>query len=522
MPLWVPVVIGAASCVAALLGYLASPTAQDRAVRHLPTPASSLPLVGNTLDLMLRQRRRIYDWLAEQSRVHQGRPWRVRVLGRPPGVVLSCPEAFEDVLKTQFERFEKGDMITAIVSDVLGQGIFGVDGALWMHQRKTASNLFTVRTIRDVMQPIVRERCDALIGKLRECAAAGEPVDVKRLLDYFTMDVFAKIGFGVDLRGVEGDGDSEFLDAFERCSRRVVERFQQPALVWKLLRWLNIGREHQHAKDMQMLNGFAFEVISRSMKEKTQRVESDDEPKRCPRDLISLFLDRADAVYSDGQHAPTDPRLLRDMSMNMLFAGRDTTSLSMAWFLLMMNQFPAVLDRIRAELTEKLPGLSSDGAPVPTFDDVQHLVYLEAAIRESLRLNPVVAVTTRVTKQDTTLYDGTFIREGTRVVLPHYAMARMPNVWGDDAELFNPSRWIDADTGKLLHVSPFKFSVFLAGPRMCLGMTFALVEMKITLAAMLSKFDFTTVRDPFAFSYRPSMTLQIDGPLEVVVTPIRH
>lgn len=521
MPVWIPVAIGS-SCVAVFVCYLATPNEQDRAVLHLPTPRSSLPLLHNTLDLMVKQRTRIYDWLFEQCREHQGGPWRVRVLGRPPAIVVSCPEAFKDVLKTQFDLFVKGPMITAIVSDVLGHGIFGVDGELWSHQRKTSSHLFTAHMIRDAMQDVVRDHSMVLGIKLRGAAANGDTVNVKRLLDFFTMDVFVKIGFGVDLGGLESDGESEFMDAFERASRRVVQRFQQPMVVWKLLRWLNVGAERQHAKDMELLNEFVYTVIARSVQEKTKATADVSScPVHSKKNLISLFLDKAGVVYSDGHQAPMDPRLIRDMTLNFLFAGRDTTSLSMSWFIIMMNRHPAVLQRIRREIAEKLPDLMRDEVFAPTMGDVEHLVYLEAAIRESMRLNPVVAATTRIATQDTTLFDGTFIRAGTRIILPHYAMARMQSVWGDDAEFYNPDRWIDPSTGKLIQVSPYKFSVFLAGPRMCLGMKFALIEMKIALSMLLSKFELKTVRDPATISYRPSMTMQIDGPLDVVVSPYK-
>jgi cytochrome P450 len=124
----------------------------------------------------------------------------------------------------------------------------------------------------------------------------------------------------------------------------------------------------------------------------------------------------------------------------------------------------------------------------------------------------------RIAAQDTTLDNGTFIKAGTRIILPHYAMGHLETVWGPDAEQFEPERWIDPDTGKLLRVSPFKFTAFLGGPRMCLGMRFALAEMKITLATILSKFDIDTVRDPFEFTYVPSVTLQVKGPVDVAIT----
>lgn len=210
--------------------------------------------------------------------------------------------------------------------------------------------------------------------------------------------------------------------------------------------------------------------------------------------------------------------MLRDMSMVFIFAGRDSTSLTMTWFIIEMNRHPEVLANVRRELADKLPKLGMDDTETPSVEDIDQLVYLEAAIRECIRLNPVAPAMQRTAAQDTTLYNGTVIKAGTRVILPHYAMGHLETVWGPDAEEFKPERWIDADTGKLLHVSPFRFTAFLAGPRMCLGMRFALAEMKITLATILSKFDLQTVENPDGFTYIPSVTLQVKGPVDVAIT----
>ena len=155
------------------------------------------------------------------------------------------------------------------------------------------------------------------------------------------------------------------------------------------------------------------------------------------------------------------------------------------------------------------------------MEEIQQLVYLEATIRETLRLFPVVAITGRSATRDVWLYEGTFIKAGTRVILPHYAMGRMPTVWGPDANEFRPERWLDPSTSKIKVVSPFKFSAFLGGPRNCLGMTFALMEVKITLAKLLSQFDLKTVNNPFDFTYRQAITLQINGPLDVMVSRLQ-
>ncbi|KAL3673881.1 hypothetical protein V7S43_001568 [Phytophthora oleae] len=499
----------AVSLVAAVVAYMTSPNDQDRAVCELPTPRSTLPLIKNTLDLAVKQRSRIYDWILEQCREHGGEPWRVRVLGRPPAVILSSPEAMEDVLKTQFHVFIKGSAIATISHDLLGDGIFAVDGSKWRHQRKAASHFFSMNRIRDAMEHVVRAHSALLTTKLQAAADSGETLNIKRILDFVTMDIFTKIGFGVDLHGLETGGNCDFMEAFERASRRIMTRFQQPMNLWKFMRWLNIGAERQMAEDMKLINGVVYDVIHRNLKDTKETSDR--------KDLISLFLDKANVEYCEDDRTEMTPTMLRDMAMVFLFAGRDSTSLTMTWFIIEMNRHPEVLAKVRRELTDKLSRLGRD-VETPSVEEIDALIYLEAAIRECIRLHPVAPVLQRVAAQDTTLYNGTFIKAGTRIILPHYAMGRLETVWGSDAEEFKPERWINLDTGHLIHVSPYKSTAFLAGPRMCLGMRFALAQMKITLASVLSKIDIRTVKNPQNFTYVPSVTLQVKGPVNVKIS----
>lgn len=506
-----PAAVGWA-CAALLLGYVAWPSEQERCVQYLPTPKYCLPVFRNTLYVLLRQTRRIYDFLLEESQRHGGRPWRLKVLGRPPTVVFADERAAEDIFKTQFEHFVKGPFTSLALEDVLGQGIFAVDGAKWLHQRKTASHLFSLQMMRGSMEQVVRDHTTLLCERLAQLAKTNEVVNFKRLLDVFTMDIFTKIGFDVDVQGLQSPLEHHaFLDAFERASQLILFRLQQPMWFWRLKQWLSLGLERQMKKDLQLINGTIYDIISKSIEAKTQDASR--------KDLISLFLEKEGVTYANGERAAPDPHRIRDMTISFIAAGRDTTSAAMSWFLLMMNRHPEALEKIRLEIAEQLPALAQGQVAVPSMADVEKLTYLEAAIRENLRLNPVVAITTRTAAKDTIMYDGTLIKEGTRVVLSAYTMGRLETVWGPDAAQYKPERWIDAETGRLLHVSPFKFSVFLAGPRMCLGMKFAMMEMKIALAAVLANFDVVTVRDPFAFTYRASVTNSIRGPLEVRIRP---
>jgi cytochrome P450 len=185
-----------------------------------------------------------------------------------------------------------------------------------------------------------------------------------------------------------------------------------------------------------------------------------------------------------------------------------------------MNRYPEVLRKIREEMQEKLPGLLTGEIKVPTAAELQELVYLEAVIRENIRLFPSTGFIMRQATAATTLVDGTFVDKEVSVLLPSYANARNPRTWGEDALEFKPERFIDPDTGKLRSFSPFVFSSFGAGPHICLGMKFALMEVKLTLATLFSKFDFKTVEDPWQMTYDFSLTIPVKGPIDVEVTPL--
>ncbi|KAG6576524.1 Cytochrome P450 [Phytophthora cinnamomi] len=208
-----------------------------------------------------------------------------------------------------------------------------------------------------------------------------------------------------------------------------------------------------------------------------------------------------------------DPRELQDTAVNFFIAGKDTTSFSLSWLIVMMNRYPRVLQKIREEIRSVLPGLLTGEIDAPTLEDTHKLVYLDAAVKESVRLWSVS--TYRCTTRDTTLTDGAFIKKGTVVVVSKYAAARRTNVWGDDAAEYRPERWFNEKTGEPKSITPPQFITFSTGPRKCIGMRLAMLEMKTVMAVLFSRFDIETVEDPFKITYDFSFVLPVKGPLAV-------
>ncbi|KAE8915665.1 hypothetical protein PF005_g19810 [Phytophthora fragariae] len=481
-------------------------------------PDSTLPLLENTWDLFIRGvKGDMHDFMTQVGKQFNAESVLIRALGIPLNLILYTPEAFEDVLKTQFHNFEKGPFMCENLRDLLGDGIFAVDGEQWIHQRKTSSNLFTMRALRDSMTAVIQRHAIVLYDILRRASENKQTLDLFKLFNRFTIEAFTEIGFGVHMNCLDSEEEHPFQKAFDRAQRALRFRFTRPGWFWKTQRWLRLGVEGQLRRDIEVIDKTVLEIVEKALARRSNHVGN---PGTKRGDIVSLFLESVGSS-PDADAKRFDPKYLRDIVVNFLIAGRDTTAQALSWFFFNLSQKPHVEAAIRNELMQRLPKPQDDGTDgvTPSMEGVSHLVYLEAALKETLRLHPSVPVEPKQTVADTTLSDGTFVPAGSSIGLATYAMGRMPQVWGPDAEEFKPERWIDPTTGKLIAVSAYKFASFNAGPRMCLGKNLAMLEMKLIVAGVLYKFHIE-VLNPEDVTYDLSLTLPVKGALNVKVSQI--
>jgi cytochrome P450 len=170
-----------------------------------------------------------------------------------------------------------------------------------------------------------------------------------------------------------------------------------------------------------------------------------------------------------------------------------------------LTQHPRVLADLCDELQEKLHG------DAPTFEDLSELTLLDQVVKESLRLFPPAPMNHRITARDSELGDYR-IPAGTEILASIYHTHRMPELYPDPLA-FRPQRWAGLDPG------PYAFNPFSAGPRMCIGATFALFEIKIVLALLLQRFRFELVpnqrinrRFNITMAPAPRVLMRIDRP----------
>ncbi|CAL9203964.1 cytochrome P450 CYP94D108-like [Musa acuminata AAA Group] len=466
--------------------------------RFFSAPFSSKSKNSTTISFseIVKNGHRFVEWTAE---LILASPTNTIVL--PTSVITGNPKNVEHVLKANFHNYPKGHNQTSVLADLLGGGIFNTDGDHWRLQRKTASLEFNTKTIRSfILGNVHLEVADRLIPRLARAAANDEVVDLQDLLDRLAFDNVCKVAFDVDPARLAGDDScDEFFRAFESATAICISRFRQPRLLWRLRRALNLGSERQLKRDVSVIDDFAMRVV-RERKARTA------EEIRNSSDLLSRFI-AEDDDFSD--------EFLRDIVASFVLAGRDTTSSAMAWLFWLVSTRPAVEQRILAEIGA-VRTRHGNRAGTLTLDELREMDYLHAAVSESLRLYPPVVLQPRRAEADDVLPDGTAVRAGMSVTYNTYAMGRMEGIWGADWGEFKPERWLDKE-GAFRPVSPFRFVVFHAGPRTCLGKEMAYTQMKAVVASVMERFEMEVMDKGREREVEFSMLLRMKGGLVVRV-----
>jgi len=393
----------------------------------------------------------------------------------PWWVITKCPKNIEHVLSTNFQNYPKGSWTQAILEELLGRGIFNADGHEWYTQRKTASHMFTAKLFKDHIWVVVQRNAKKL-SHILEAVPADKPVDVFNLMNRFTLDTIGEIGFGKCIGSLE-DPSSPFLQSFDKAQQISFTRFVVP--IWRMLRWFGWGFEKTTAEHFGRLDEYSRSVV-RELKASVAGSDSkaggvawaDIEARKS---FAGLFLEDA---KKRGEDLSED--FLRDLVLNFLIAGRDTTAQALGWAIFCLCKYPDVAAKARAEVEEVC------GEEEITYDTVNRLRYLQAVLNEALRLYPSVPLDLKFALKDDVWPDGTIVRRGNIVMYNIYSLGRDTGIWGADAEQFRPERWLEMDRLP----DSYTFPVFNAGPRECLGKRLAQVEMKTCLAVLLPRLSF--------------------------------
>ncbi|KAJ6826317.1 cytochrome P450 704C1-like [Iris pallida] len=464
--------------------------------------------IGATIYHQILHFRELHHFHTDLSAKHRTfnlvSPWRNYIYTVDPVLV-------EHVLRTNFSNYGKGPYNYENLKDLLGDGIFAVDGEKWRHQRKLASHEFSTKVLRDFSSGVFKENAAKLALVISKAARSQQTMDIQDLFMKSTLDSIFQVGFGVKLDSLSGSNKEGncFAKAFDVASDMILWRYID--IFWKVKKYLGIGSEAELKKNIKVIDDFIYKVI----RSKTESLSDqlNDTMKRD--DILSRFL-----IESTKDPVNMNNQYLRDIILNFVIAGRDTSAVTLSWFLYMLCKHPSIEERILNEV-KNATGVEVDTENVKDFiaslteEALEKMQYLHAALTETLRLFPAVPEDPKICFSDDRLPDGCEIKKGDVVCYLPYSMGRMKFLWGEDAEVFRPERWLN-ENGTFQPDNPFKFTAFQAGPRICLGKEFAYRQMKIVAAVLVHFFTFKLSGEKQEVKYQTTLTLRIDQGLHLV------
>ena len=313
-------------------------------------------------------------------------------------------------------------------------------------------------------------------------------------MERFAFDTVCHVAFSED---PEEEASLTFGVAFKDAATVVGDRFRYfiPKL-WKIKRFLNVGSEKRLREAISKVDDFAFNIIRSRKKEKNTSAHDD---------LLSRFM----------QSEENSDRFLRDVIISFILAGRDTTSSALTWFFWNLSRRPDVEGKILEEIRAVRERNKVERDKPFGFEDLKEMNYLHAALSESMRLYPPVPLNGAYCCSDDVLPDGTKAQKGRFVAYNSYAMGRMRAIWGEDCCEFKPDRWLTG--GEFQPESPFRYPIFHAGPRICLGKEMAYIQMKSVAANLIENFKVEVLGDGARPEINAAITLKMKHGMPVII-----
>ncbi|KAI3842458.1 hypothetical protein MKX03_035065 [Papaver bracteatum] len=472
----------------------------------------SYPFIGCLISFY-KNRFRLLDWYTDLLAQSPTQTIVVKRFGARRTIVTANPDNVEYMLKTNFNNFPKGQPFTEILGDLLGRGIFNVDGELWRTQRKIASHGFTTKSLKELVAKTLQEEVkDRLLPILESAAKTGKVLDMQELLRRLAFDVVCKVSLGTDPGCLEPSlAISPLATAFDIASMISARRGAAPLfIIWKIKRALKIGTEKTLKEAVEHVHQSVAEIIQ-SKKEKLKQLQAKDDYSAVDseEDLLSRLIS-----------AGHDEEFIRDMVISFIMAGRDTTSAAMTWLFWSLSRYPNVEADLVKEVQKNLND-NDEKERLLDYEELKEMGLMKACLNETMRLYPPVAWDSKHPLVGDVLPDGTRVQSGDRVTYFQYGMGRMEELWGKDRLEFKPDRWFvepdKVEGGVLKNVSPYKFPVFQAGPRVCLGKEMAFIQMKYVVSFILNRFQLRPVINTDKAVFVPLLTAHMAGGFNVKV-----
>ncbi|CAE6373196.1 unnamed protein product [Rhizoctonia solani] len=440
----------------------------------IPQPPA-IPFLGNVTDIDTELPSKSFTLLAKQY----GEIFALNLLGKSV-VAISSVKLAQEVLDEK--RFHKA-VGTALVEvrNLVSDGLFTAyhGEANWGIAHRILMPAFgplSIKSMFDDMFDVISQ----LVLKWERFGPEHE-IDPTDDFTRLAFETIALCTFNYRLNTFYTEGEPPFVKAMGDFLKECFLRSRRPTIVQAL----SYGSNAKYAADMEIMNNLANKIVK----------DRKDHPSD-KKDLLNAMLLGKDPQTGKGLSEEN----IKAQMLTFLIAGHETTSGMLSFAMAHIMNNPEVYAKIRNEVDTVI------GREPIKFEHLSKLTYINAVLRESLRVTPSIGQFAVTPYKDEIVGDGKYlIKKDTIVAVLAADIGKDPTVWGEDAETFNPSRMLD---GKFEALPPKAWLPFGNGARACIGRPFAWQEALIAIATLFQKFDFKPHDKSYTLQLKQTLTLK--------------
>ncbi len=370
-------------------------------------------------------------------------------------IVTSSPEVMRHIFQTNHKNYIK-DKAYQQLKLALGNGLLINEGESWKKQRRLAQPAFYKKRLEGLFQDMVGIS-EKYCNRLEKQRGAEEPVNMLSEMMHLTSDIVMST-----LLGSVMESDKEEIEhAISEAQKYIMTRVRHPYAIPFLHLF---GSHYRFRKNIKNFDRHILAVLAQ------RRQEGNVDHK----DLLSMLMDAKDEEGSS-----MSDQQLRDEVTTIFVAGHETSANALTWTFYLLCQHPDIYQKVKKEVREVLDNR------LPNFEDIRELTYLRMVVDESMRLYPPAHAVGRENLEEDELL-GYHIPKNSMIFSSIWTLHRRADLWENptqfDPERFRPER--------VKERPKFHYLPFAAGPRMCIGNNFALMEITLILAMMMQRFDF--------------------------------
>jgi len=405
---------------------------------------------------------------------------------------VTHPDAIQQILQEHNRNYRRNRFVNDLIKRYLGKGLFTLDGESWLSRRRLMQPAFHRHRLQGLAQ-LMSSATEQVLDAWQE-----QPANVALAIDQemmkLTLQIAGQALFQIDLLGEAKTVGDAFIETTTYTSKRMQTPFLPPL-------FLPTARNRRFKEATATLDRTIYTMIrERRQQQAAMAQESDEQPSL---DLLSMLIAARDEETGERM---SDEQLRHEIAL-LIFAGHDTTANALTWAFYLLSQHPAEEATLYAEVTRVLQGCA------PTYDDLPNLSYTRMVIEETLRLYPPAWTIGRQSVQEDML-GGYTIPAKANLIVPIYVIHHDPR-WWPEPERFAPERFTP-ERSAARH--KFAYLPFGAGPRLCIGNNFAMMEAQLVLASIVQRYHLQLVAG-HPVQPTPVVMLSTSHGLPMLLTP---